>query len=618
MKNYLLLLLMALSLSMPIYAQNAPAGLDLPENQRILGHFDSDAIDDVGAGVSNASGKVTIGVIMESDEVDIFNGGIIKSFRVGLAESTPISKVFVIPITAGGAYGTMVQWQCEAGEAGWNVIELETPYQINLSDNDKLMIGFEYEQPTKTFKPLGMLNEGDIYDTYYYKKAGSQYRWTTAGLRSYGNLCVQCVVEKEHYPDVLIKANGLQSPGFIKRGDDLPFSFSVKNRGIRAIDAQTLNFDVKIDGQKVMTISNAEAIEPGIVATIEGAVETADLISGDHTLTIDNAVVGDEVLDYVFPMTTSFMAHSGAYPRQKHLIEQLTSTYCTYCPLGNSMLSILKSQRDDIIWVGLHGDLGSGIDPYTTAQGDSAMIYMTGGSISYPSAAFDRSTGWENDMVIVNGLGYYEEYHEEIAGELGSFFDYISSQKPTFATIDIDPVVNLETREAVITVSGEMTPDFDYLMGTDNLLTVYLTEDSIIARQLNNGSWILDYRHNGVFRCALGSVRGVELNRTADGYSNEFTVTIPQDWNINNLNVVAFISRPLTNGAAGKYTDMYVNNAESARLVQSTGGVEELLMEEDAMPIEYYDIMGRQHDSLQQGINIVKMSNGTTKKVLVK
>lgn len=618
MKNYLLLLLMALSLSMPIYAQNAPAGLDLPENQRILGHFDSDAIGDVGAGVSNASGKITIGVIMESDEVDIFNGGIIKSFRVGLAESTPISKVFVIPITAGGAYGTMVQWPCEAGEAGWNVIELETPYQINLSDNGKLMIGFEYEQPTKTFKPLGMLNEGDIYDTYYYKKAGSQYRWTTAGLRSYGNLCVQCVVEKEHYPDVLIKANGLQSPGFIKRGDDLPFSFSVKNRGIRAIDAQTLNFDVKIDGQKVMTISNAEAIEPGIVATIEGAVETADLASGDHTLTIDNAVVGDEVLDYVFPMTANFMAHSGAYPRQKHLIEQLTSTYCTYCPLGNSMLSILKSQRDDIIWVGLHGDLGSGIDPYTTAQGDSAMIYMTGGSISYPSAAFDRSTGWENDMVIVNGLGYYEEYHEQIAGELGAFFDYISSQKPTFATINIDPVVNLETREAVITVSGEMTPDFDYLMGTDNLLTVYLTEDSITARQLNNGSWILDYRHNGVFRCALGSVRGVELNRTADGYSNEFTATIPQDWNINNLNVVAFISRPLTNGATNKYTDMAVNNAELARLVQSTGGVEELLMEEDAMPVEYYDIMGRQHDSLQQGINIVKMSNGTTKKVLVK
>lgn len=618
MKNFLLLLMMALSLSMSITAQNTLARMDLPENQRILGHFDSDSIGPVGAGVSNASGKVTVGVIMESDEVDIFNGGKILSFRVGLAESTPISKVFVIPIAAGGAYGTMVQWPCEAGEAGWNEIQLTTPYQINLGDNGRLMIGFEYEQPTKTSKPLGMLNDGDIYDTYYYKKAGSQYRWTTAGLRSYGNLCVQCVVEKEHYPEVLIKANGLEVPGFVKRGDDLPFSFSVKNRGIKAIDAQALNFDVNIDGTKVMTINNPEAIEPGTVATIEGLVQTDDLTSGDHILTINNAVVGDEVLDYVFPMTARFMAHSGAYPRQKHMVEQLTSTYCTYCPLGNSMLSILTSQRDDVVWVGIHGDLGSGIDPYTTAQGDSAMVYMTGGSISYPSAAFDRSTGWENDMVIVNSIGYYEEYHEQIAGELSTFFDYLSAQKPTFATINIDPVVDVESREAVITVSGELTPDFDYLMGTDNKLTVYLTEDSIIARQLNNGSWILDYRHNGVFRCALSSVCGVDLNRTADGYSNVFTASIPEDWNIKKLNVVAFISRPLTNGGNGKYTDMGVNNAESTRLVNSTGGVEELLIEEGAVPVEYYDIMGRQHDSLQQGINIVKMSNGSTKKVLVK
>ena len=618
MKNYLLLLMLALSLSMSVVAQNPPARQDLPENQRILGHTSSDSIGDVGAGVNNVSGKITIGVIMESDEVDIFNGGRILSFRVGLAESTPISKVFVIPITEGGAYGAMVQWPCEAGEAGWNEILLETPYQISLAENGKLMIGFEYEQPTKTSKPLGVLNEGDIYDTYYYKKAGSQYRWTTAGLRSYGNLCVQCVVEKEHYPEVLIKANGMECPGFIKRGDELPFSFNVKNRGIKPIEAQTLSFDVNIDGQKVKTISNPEVIEPGALTTIEGTVETDDLVSGNYTLTIDNVIAGDEVLDYVFPMTASFMVHSGSYPRQKHLIEQLTSTYCTYCPLGNSMLSILTSQRDDIVWVGLHGDLGSGIDPYTTAQGDSAMIYMTGGSISYPSAAFDRSTGWESDLQLVNSIGYYEEYHEQIAGELSSFFDYISENHPSFATINIDPVVNLETREAVITVSGEMTPDFDFLMGTDNLLTVYLTEDSIIARQLNNGSWVLEYRHNGVFRSALGTIRGVELNRTGDGYSNEFTATIPQDWNINNLNVVAFISRPLTNGAAGKYTEMSVNNAESVRLVKSTGGVEELLMEGEVVPVEYYDIMGRQHDGLQQGINIVKMSNGSTKKILVK
>lgn len=617
MKKSLLLLLscMALSLFGTNNAAGAPSLVELPENQRILGHFDSDAIGTAGAGITTMTGKVSVGVVLEPDEVDIFNGGKIVSFRVGLAESTPVTKVFVIPIAAGGAYGSMIQWPCQVSETGWNVIELPTPYEINLEDGGKLMIGFEYEQATKTSKPLGMAQEGDIYDTYMYKKAGQMYRWTTAGLKPYGNLCVQCVVEKEHYPEVLIKASGLESIEFVKKGDELPYAFSVKNRGIKAIDAQALTFDVKIDGEQMTTISNPEAIEAGSTVTMTGTVETGNLDSGNHTLTIDNATVGDEVLDYVFPMSVPFMAHSGAFPRQKHLVEQLTSTYCTYCPLGNSMLSILTSQRDDIVWVGIHGNLGSGVDPYTTAQGDSAMIYMTGGSVSYPSAAFDRSTGWENDMQMINSIGYYEEYHEQIAGELGMFFDHIATQNPTFATININPVVDLEARQAVITVSGEMSPDFDFLMGNDNKLTVYLTEDSIIARQLNNGAWINQYMHNGVFRCALESVQGVDFNKTGDGYSNEFSVTIPEDWNINNLNVVAFISRPLANG---NFTDMAVNNAEAVRLVSHDDSIEEVLSDGDAVPVEYYDIMGRQIEGPRHGINIVKMSNGTAKKVLVR
>ncbi len=617
MKKSLLLLLAAMmSLSMSIAAHNAPARVELPDNQKIMGHFDSDAISTEGVALTT-TGKITLGVILESEEIDLFYGGRIVAFRVGLAENTTVSKVFVMPISAGGSYGTMVPWTCSVSETGWNVIQLPTPYLLDIPEGGRLMIGFEYEQ-TSTNKPLALVNEGEVYDTYMRKKVGATYRWMTAGLKSQGNLCVQCIVEKDNYPEVLIKAANLVAPKFVNKAEGLPFSFTVKNRGIQPLDAQALSFDVNVDGKKLSTVSNSEAIEPGEIKTLQGIAEIADLESGNHTLTIDGAMAGEEVLDYVYPMNADFVAHSGSFPRQKHVVEQLTSTYCTYCPLGNSMLGILTSERDDIIWVGLHGNLGSGVDPYTTAQGDTAMVYMTGGSISYPSAAFDRSTGWENDAQIVNSIGYYEEYHQQMAGELGQFFDFIAEQKPTFASINIDPVVDKDTREAVITVSGEMTSDFDYLLGEGNKLTVYITEDSLVARQLNNGSWINGYRHNGVFRCALGSVKGVELNRVEGGYSNEFTVTIPEEWNIANLNVVAFISRPLAAGGGQVFTDLAINNAETARLINQAEGVEELLLSGDVVPVEYYDIMGRKHDSMQPGINIVKMSDGSARKVLVK
>ena len=241
------------------------------------------------------------------------------------------------------------------------------------------------------------------------------------------------------------------------------------------------------------------------------------------------------------------------------------------------------------------------------------MTYV--GNNSYPSATFDRSTGWENDRQLVNSIGYYAEYHQQIADELGSFFDYIAEQNPTFATIEIDPVVNLETREAVITVSGEMSPDFEQLLGEDCRLSVYITEDSIVARQLNSGVWVNNYVHNGVFRQALGSVKGVPFNRTGDAYSNKFNMTVPAEWNIANLKVVAFISRPLD---GGNVTDMFLNNAEAVRLLKGTAGINEMVVGSDAVPVAYYDVTGRQIDGPRKGINIVKMSDGTAKKVLVK
>lgn len=615
MRKFLLLLTAAMSLSLSLGAHQVPAHIELTENQRILGHYQSDAIGTEGVGL-RTTGKLTIGVILDAEELAIFNGGKIVAFRVGLAESTPVTKVFVQPIAAGGAYGSMTSWACDVSEAGWNTVQLPQPHQLNLTDGGKLIIGFEYEQ-TSTNKPLALVQEPPVYDTYIYKKAGQMYRWATAGISSYGNLCVQCIVEKDHFPVVMIKPSDLVVPTYFTRGESMPFTFNVKNNGNAPIEAQALTFDVKVNGEKVSTVTNADVIEAGGTVTCQGELDTQDLESGDYTLTIDHPVAGEEVLDYVFPLSASFKLHSGDYPRQNHLIEQLTSTYCTFCPLGISMLDKFVKQRDDVIWVAYHGELNGGKDPFMTDQGDSIMTYLSS-AISYPSGAFDRACGFENPNQMINSLGYYEEYHEQTCQQLSDFFDQVEANDPTFATINIKPVVDVDTREAVITVSGEMTPDFDLLMGSDNKLTVYLTEDSLVARQLNLGTWVSTFRHNGVFRQALGSAKGVDFNRVEGGYSNEFTVTIPEDWNIYNLNVVAFISRPVTNGANFQYTDMKVNNAEVVRLAEPTHGIEEILTDGNAVPVEYYDVMGHRMDGPSSGINIVRMSNGTAVKVLVK
>jgi len=188
------------------------------------------------------------------------------------------------------------------------------------------------------------------------------------------------------------------------------------------------------------------------------------------------------------------------------------------------------------------------------------------GGSGWPSAAFDRSVGWEDDKSIASSIGYYEQYHQQVAQELGMFFDYLAEKTPSFATVNISSTMDPETRKAVVTITGDITADFESMMGEDAKLSVFLTEDSLVYRQNNEGTYVADFVHSHVFRQALGSVFGVNINRVdGDKYSNTFEVNIPAAWNADKMEIVAFISRPLANGATGVYTDMFVNQVNKRK-----------------------------------------------------
>ena len=391
MKKLLLLLTAALLLPMAAGAQVS----------KIMGHYENDSINPQGATVTQ-SGTRSIAIMLNPDELEIYQGGKITAIRIGLSEATLISKIVLMPVTPDDQYGERTEWECEMNAAGWNVFELPTPYEINLNEGDKLLVGFYFQQAAG-INALSFVNIGQPYDTYAYTKIGSRYKWKPINTTDRGNLSLQCVVEKDSFPDYRILASNLRTLDVIQEGEMLPFALDIHNRGIKQIEAGGLSLDVIVDGNLVANITNSTPFENGY-CTVLDSIPTAGFPSGKHILTVTLQAVDGVALEEPITQEVEFVTYKDSYPRQKHLVEQLTSTYCTYCPLGNSMLSILTSQRDDIIWVGIHGNLGSGVDPFRSNQGDSIMVYMTGGSISYPSAAFDRCTGWDDDVNIVNGI----------------------------------------------------------------------------------------------------------------------------------------------------------------------------------------------------------------------
>lgn len=547
MKKSLLLLLAACMLSL------ASGAVTLGPNQKLLGHYTTDDLAETGWGKSFFNGVIPVATDLTADELALFQGSKVVAFRVGLAESAPVTRVFVIPVKGDGTLldADMAEWTCDASSAGWNVIELATPYLINLPADYSLRIGFDYEQPSRTSKPLSAVEAGDqIYTTYHYKGG----KWMNYGVSTTGNLSVQLICENENFPEYVLRMQNLSCKSTVKTGDPLSFRFEAYNLGAISVSPGAVVYNVAIDGNVVTTVSNPVALSTAHTA-INGVADTEGLAAGEHTLTVTTATLNGEPIENPTYLTATFKTFEFGFTRQMHVVEQFTSTGCTWCPVGSANLQNLCNMRDDVAWVGVHVLFGSPVDPFATAQSDTLQAYQ--GIDGYPEGTFDRTMGIGDDGYL------YTVLSGTAASTMSTFFDYVSDNNPSWATVNINSTFDEATREANITVDGELVPGFDGIMGEDARLTVYITEDNLVAAQINQGTLVNDYVHNGVLRQALGSVKGVALKKNGDAYKNEFTLTIPSAWKAEDLNIVAFISRPLR---ANSLTDLYITNANKRAL----------------------------------------------------
>lgn len=546
MKKLLSLLLAAVL--MPL----AAGAVDLEPNQLLMGHYLTDDLATTGWGSGSLMGTATVATDFTPDDLALYKNGEIVAFRIGLFLPTPVSRLFIIPITPEGVllYDAMTEWPCEvSGVKGWNMIELETPYSLSaLPEGYSLRIGFDYEQATKTSKPLSVVRVGVTSPSYHYLDG----EWKQLILTSKGNLSMQCVVESDYFPEYVIRVRNIALNGFTQTGNDIPYTFETYNLGVSDVPAGACTYEVAVDGEVISTMTNPSALGYESI-TMGGVIQTTGLIAGRHTLTVTPIMVNGEPLENPTVFSATFVNYDYSFDRQMHLVEQFTSTYCTYCPSGTANIVNLTNMRDDVAWV-CHHEYMNGYDPFQTAQVDS--LPNLEGIDGYPEATFDRTTG------LTSASQVYAVITSLPASTMSDFLDYVDEQSPAWATVNVNSTFDASTRKAVVTIDGDLVPGFDDIMGEDAKLTVFLTEDGLVAPQYNQGQWVNNYVHNNVTRMALGSVKGVAIKKVGTNkFKNEFTVTIPSDWRAQNMNVVAFISRPLGN----KLKDIYVTNCNKRK-----------------------------------------------------
>lgn len=605
----------------------------LAANQYYCGLYTTDEIAEYGSGMgSYTSGVCKAATIFTEDVYKNFAGFKVVGMRVALCCDITDFGVFVSK-EEGGNIVEFLSKQVGTASAGWNTVMFDASEQFEIpAGGTEFLTGFSYMQKnTKNPKnpqyctddcyPIsyveGLANTGYL---MFYGNIPETYNGSGEGwypLDNSGALSVQWIVEGE-LAGQHVSLNGIATDKkFYKAGENIVGSIAVSNLGKDAIT--NLGFNLYVDGTKVANYPAEVSINTmqDNTVTVSSPVP-AGLSSGSHTFKAELATInGSAPIGKVDngTLSTEFKVYVESKPRQKYLIEHFTSNTCTYCPLGYQLMRIIESSHNDIAWVSIHGNM-SGVDPLNFDECDQLqnMMRLQG----WPGASFNRiyDAGLaEGSATLVYGIGYYEQYIPQMASEIYGFLRNYSN--PSFVALDVQQKYNADSRTLDLTVKGTGAKDASKLLDGYGI-TIYVTEAGIKGRQLNQGTWVENYEHNNALRMVLTNVGGDAITWNGDNFEYTKSVTIPETYVAENLSITAFVAPQVADINDVNVYNMAVNNSEKVSLDVHASGINDINTNSNVHETKRYTIGGQQLNAPSKGINIVKMNDGTIRKVIVK
>lgn len=580
----------------------------LSTNQKYMGPYEGDDLATNGVAFTS-TGTYRVAAMLPAGYVKKFNGGKIVAIRIGLCEALSNVRGFVTAVSNGTIGGEVLSKKTLSMGKGWNELKFTSPYTITADGTNTFLIGYEYSQ-TSGKKPISLA--GESYDGGFYSWSTS-YGWTNQGVNDYGNVSVQCIVEKDGIQQIVdVSIDEISFPLFVKSGDAATLKIKTKNF---CTSASNCNYTISIDGKQVGDWSEIAVGNDPVTLTKTITIDSDYQAGQKHTVAVKltqvggSAPTGDTSDDTA---STTFMPYTQTTARQMNLVEQQTATWCQYCPYGAAALEQLCSQRSDVAWVALHSS-----DAFSVSESSYIMSFLSNGGI--PAGSFNRYLlDGASDISI--GLGYSNA--EYAANLFSSFIDESMAGIPTFAQLDIETAYNASTRQLDITVKGKGVEKASTLMG-DDLLTIYLTEEGITSAQKKDSEVLSDYLHHGLLRKVVTESTGDAITWRGNNFETTYSLTLDEAWDATQMHVVVFTHRPFYDAAHNTLktdkTDAWVGNANQVAVGSSTTSIGSAVKSDvEKSPNAYYSIDGQRLSTPRKGINIIRFSDGTTKKVLVK
>ena len=608
MKRNLLLLLTL------CFAICGKAEITLEDNQTWWGYFDEANASNLpyDGHVGNGS-KITIDAAIKIPaNEELVSGGSIKAIRLWLGTDLSaissslrvwISTSMPASTTGRADYRKSVSKSDIVG--GLNEIVLDSAFVV---DHRDIYVGYTFSISKKAY-PV-MAYGSDTPDAFLYRlSSGTNYgNWNDMNGSGKGRLALQVLVETDSLPYNCVTVADFGSAMLFK-GKSTTLPITITNKGMN--DVKSISY--------TLTSNDGEPSEE--------TRKTFTSISYNGTKTFNLRFYADEQHGKsvkTFTVTKVNDVPNTAYAKSGQgfiitlkdkkpvtpVIEEFTGTWCGWCPRGMvGMEKVHEQYGDQVVQIAAHSGDVMAINAYN----DVLNAFCSG----YPESITDRQFSADPSFSALKNA-------------LNSSFN-----RTALAAVDLS--AEWESAE-MKTVVFNATTSFSFTDYTDKYaLAFVLTEDGLTGTGSN---WAQQNYYAGQTSSGdmswwglQGSpVTGVEFNHVAvAGWNvmNGVNNSIDPDINADVDQTYTFRGSIAGNSLVQDKTKL---KAIAILIDRSTGKIENAALSyiedfataissassDSETPAACYSLDGRKLPSVQKGINIIRMADGSVRKVLVK
>ena len=638
---------------------------ELEANQRYINYSYDESYVWPSTFPADTQGAISLGTLFYSDAFKKYEGCKIVGARFYVNIPIGASKVGVchVKIENNTPYvgDILASKDVPSTVAHWNYVWFDEPYKIDTKNFDGLLPYYDFTPSNMSADagyPIassgtyagtcGALAYGDVDG----KHDPNSWAWQPIYLGTDGsNLMIQLIIEKEDGNFIihdLVMDKIAMSP-FVKNDTKTGVAFTCHNDGRDNIT--NVKFGIEVDGEKIGTftynkdnvgdnfreITNADYSNIPVRLPID-----KDWTIGEHEVTVYPVLVegkepeGDLTND---KLTTKFKVYKDNFDRTKNLVEFYACQMSKYTYFADQVLTKTAKARedDDLAIVSIHGDgqqvnedgtVETLLDVFTVPEANKLAYYSTP---SDGSAAFNRYF-YDNDVInyekalTVNMAAQDGSDQDNVVSMLNTIINESATYYPSFSTVGIDSKLDDATGKLSIKVMGKLINQYQQLIGDDARLTVYLTEDKVKGKQNTGGTMAKPTTHNHVLRKIVTGTLGDALQTNGNSYENDYEVKLDDAWKSQSMHIIAFVSRPMTEkevdgktALASAMNDLWVDNTNMVAVGKSDlTGISNVINWNEVKEVGRYTIDGQKLNAPMKGINLVKLSNGKTIKVIVK